>query len=120
MVLEPDLDLGGRQVEHGCQVFTLWGAEVALLPEATLQLICLSLAEQHPPLLFLGREATSAITRLVLALILIVLIVVKVLLYIILIHSMNNLIIKDLSPLGLELMTSSIEVQDLVSEPLGH
>ena len=57
---------------------------------------------------------------LLLFLILIVLIVVKVLLHIILIHSMNNFIIKDLSPLGLELMTSSIEVQDLVSEPLGH
>lgn len=53
MVLEPDLDLGGRQPDDGGQVFAFGRRQIALLPEPPLQLVCLRLREEHSPLALL-------------------------------------------------------------------
>lgn len=45
MVLEPDLDLGGCQVDDGGEVFAFWRRQVALLAETPLQLVGLRLQE---------------------------------------------------------------------------
>lgn len=51
MVLEPDFDLRGREAQEARQLLPLRRGQVALLPEAPLQLQRLRLGEQHPPLL---------------------------------------------------------------------
>lgn len=51
MVLEPDFDLCGREAQQARQLLALRRRQVALLPEAPLQLQRLRLGEQHPPLL---------------------------------------------------------------------
>ena len=50
VVLEPDLHLGGRQSQRAGQVFALGRRQVALLPEAPLELVGLCLGEEHAPL----------------------------------------------------------------------
>lgn len=55
MVLEPDLDLGGRESDDAGEVLPLGRGQVPLLAEAALQLVRLRLREQHAPLAFLLR-----------------------------------------------------------------
>lgn len=46
--------LCGREPDDAGQVFPLGGRQVPLLPEPSLQFVCLCLGEQNPPLAFLG------------------------------------------------------------------
>lgn len=46
-VLKPDLDLCGGELEHGRELLSLRGRQVALLLETPLQLEHLSLGEEH-------------------------------------------------------------------------
>ena len=57
---------------------------------------------------------------LLICIILVVLVITFNLLHIILIFSIKNTLIKDMSPWGLELMTFSLQAQDLVSELPRH
>ena len=50
VVLEPDLHLVRGEADEPGQVLPLRGGQVALLPEAALQLEGLRLGEEHPPL----------------------------------------------------------------------
>jgi hypothetical protein len=56
VVLEPDLDLSGRQPDDAGQVLPLGGGQVPLLAEASLQLVGLRLREQHASLALLLRR----------------------------------------------------------------
>lgn len=53
MVLEPDLDLRGREPDDGREVFPLGCRQVALLAEAALQLVGLRLGEEDAALALL-------------------------------------------------------------------
>lgn len=67
VVLEPNLDLRGRQSDDGRQVLALGGGQVALLAEASLKLVGLRLAEEDAPfallllLLLLARALGAAV-----------------------------------------------------------
>jgi len=50
VVLEPDLHLRGREAQRACQLVALRRRQVALLPEAALELVGLRLGEEHAPL----------------------------------------------------------------------
>ena len=68
VVLEPDLHLHGGQPDDGGQVLPLGSGQVALLPEASLQLVCLRFGEEDPPLSLLVGLAVGAASLRVLAL----------------------------------------------------
>lgn len=50
VILKPDFHLGRGEVDHTCQMLPLRRRKVFLLLEASLQLVHLSLGEQHSPL----------------------------------------------------------------------
>ena len=80
------------------------------------------LRRRNSPPKRLGGLWTSGkiILLLVFFLILIILVIVIFLLHTILISPMKNSFIKNMSPVGFELMTLSSEVKDSVSELLRH
>lgn len=76
VVLEPDLHLCRRQSDQAGQVFSLRCGQVALLPEASLQLVGLRFGEQDPSFTLLVYQTGVAVRRMVFVVVVEVVVVV--------------------------------------------